>query len=88
MYHNPTAFNGINFSINLAKELKRISMQDVKRMHFGVRKIRFYNVEDINPLPIIPDNVSRLTYRMDLSGLEEMDSRTRESILKTFGSSV
>ena len=88
MYQNPMAFNGVNFCINLAKELKRISIQDIKKMHFGVCQIHFYNADDINPLPAIPDSISQLTYRLDLSGFNELDSRTRDSIVKTFGTTL
>ena len=48
MYADPDAFNGMNFSINLAKELKRVSIVDVKEIRFGVRHIQFFAAENIN----------------------------------------
>lgn len=84
MYSDPNAFNGINFSINLAKELKRISINDVKEIRFGVKQIQFFAVEDINPFPLIPDIVSKLNYRLDVSELVSLSKIDSDSILETY----
>ena len=60
MFNDSTAFKGMNFSINLAKELKRVSMKDVKEIRFGIRQIQFFKAADINPFP----KVDRLSYTM------------------------
>lgn len=84
MYSEPDAFNGINFSINLAKELKRVSIVDVKEMRFSVRQIQFFAAENINPFPNIPDSVSKLSYKLDISELNSLSETDFESILKTY----
>ena len=84
MYSDPDAFNNIYFSINLAKELKRVSTSDVKKIRFGVRQILFFSTEDINPFPFIPDNVSKLSYKLDISELPSLSESISDSILETY----
>lgn len=84
MYADPDAFNGMNFSINLAKELKRVSIVDVKEIRFGVRQIQFFAAEDINPFPVIPDVVNKLSYKLDISELNSLSETDSDSILKTY----
>ena len=84
MYSDPNAFNGMNFNINLAKELKRVSMNDVKEIRFGVRQIQFFAVEDINPFPSIPDTVSKLNYKLDISELTPLSEIDSDLILETY----
>ena len=69
MYDNKNAFKSVNFGINLAKELKRVSVKDAKELHFIVREILFYNTIDINPFPCLPDNVNKLSYNLDYTDL-------------------
>lgn len=84
MYSDPDAFNGINFSINLARELKRVSMNDVKEIRFGVRQIQFFATEDINPFPSVPDTVSKLSYKLDISELTPLSETDSDAILETY----
>lgn len=84
MYADSDAFNGINFNINLAKELKRVSIADVKSIRFGVRQILFFASEDINPFPIIPDDVNNLCYKLDISELNPLSETDLDSILKMY----
>lgn len=84
MYSDPNAFNGINFSINLAKELKRVSIVDIKELRFEVRQIQFFASADINPFPTIPDAVSKLNYKLDISELNSLSEIDSDFILKTF----
>lgn len=84
MYSDSDAFNGINFSINLAKELKRVSIVDVKEIKFCVRQIQFFAAEDINPFPIIPDAVNKLSYNLDISELNSLSEIDSDSILRTY----
>lgn len=84
MYADPDAFNGMNFSINLAKELKRVSIVDVKEIRFGVRQIQFFAAEDINPFPVIPDVVNKLSYKLDISELNSLSETDSDYILKTY----
>ena len=84
MYADSDAFNGMNFSINLAKELKRVSIVDVKEIRFGVKQIQFFAAEDINPFPVIPDAVNKLSYKLDISELNPLSETDSDSILKTY----
>ncbi len=84
MYAESNAFNGLNFSINLARELKRVSITDAKEVRFGVRNIQFFSTEDINPFPQVPDAVSKLNYRLDLSEVEHLSEDESDFILIAF----
>lgn len=84
LYANPSAFKSINFCINLAKELKRVSIQDVKKLRFGINGILFFNTEDINPFPSLPDGVSKLSYRLDISELSPLNEIDSNILIKQF----
>lgn len=86
MYSDLEAFNGMNFSINLAKELKRVSIADVKRIRFEVKQIQFFSTEDINPFPSIPESVSKLSYKLDISEFSPLSEADSDSILETYES--
>lgn len=60
-------FNGLNFAINLEKELKRINPQQLNDLLFRVTNMRVFNADSINPFDSLPDNVSDLRYELDLS---------------------
>lgn len=67
------SFTGLNFCINLARELKRISGQEAAELRFSVRGIDIYYNEDVNPFPILPENISNLVYKLDLSLYDALD---------------
>lgn len=71
--------NNYNFAINIEKEKKRISPSDAENMLFSVRTINFYDSATINPIPLIPDEISSLSYKLDLS---EKDTTDFESIME------
>jgi len=72
MQNDPLFFNGIDFQINLMKELKRISMDDYQNVRFDVLSIKLFDSVDINPFEDIPEYISKLTYRMELTQCDEM----------------
>lgn len=78
------AFNGINFSINLAKELKRVSSQDVKELRFHVSKYQMFDTKNINPFKSIPDAVDELEYRLDVSNMDELASEQINELIIQF----
>lgn len=85
LYSNSTAFNGVNFSINLAKELKRVAMKDVKELRFDVKEILFFNTIEINPFTSsLPDNISSLNYRLDISELNPLSEADSLKLIKQF----
>ena len=65
------AFKNLNFIMNIEKELKRISENEICNKKFVVEKISFFNVKDINTIKQIPKTISDLQYHLDLS--EERD---------------
>ena len=64
--------------------LKRVSIVDVKEIRFGVKQIQFFAAEDINPFPVIPDAVNKLSYKLDISELNPLSETDSDSILKTY----
>lgn len=73
-------FNSINFSINLAKELKRISPKDAQNLRFKVVRTRLFLNSAINPFEELPDNITSLTYKLDLSDFESLPDDDVHSI--------
>lgn len=84
MYADPVAFKSINFSINLAKELKRVSNNDIKEARFCIRHISFFDPKKINPFPSIPENISKLSYALDVSEFEALPESTTDVIIENF----
>ena len=84
MREEPTAFRGMSFSINLARELKRVSLKDTRETRLDVRCIEFYNTETINPFPIIPDAIGQLSYRLDMSGFASLSDTQVSSLIDDF----
>lgn len=70
-------FNSIYFSINLAKELKRISPKEARDLRLKLQEIRVFDTKEINPFPSIPDIVDKLEYRLDVT---EMNSLAQNDI--------
>ncbi len=83
-YNNPSAFNSIGFSINLEKELKRVSANDADNLRFKVDEILFFNANDINPFPVLPSDISNLSYKMDVSDLTPMSDESAISLISQF----
>lgn len=72
MQKDGTAFVGLNFSINLAKELKRISSQEAEELRFDAGEITLFLNHEINPFPDMPEFVSKLVYDLELSYFEPL----------------
>lgn len=77
----PSAFSSVNFGINLAKEIKRISAHDLKELRLAVTNILLFNPDTINPFPEVPEEVSSLSYRLDYSELPSMDESVEKELL-------
>lgn len=67
LQHTESAFQGINFAINVAAEQKRISKSDFTNLRFRIIRYSLYKANEINPFDSPPSNVSDLSYRLDLS---------------------
>lgn len=74
-------FDNLNFNINITKELKRISNDDYKEKRFKLKRIGMYSTEAINPFLTMPDGVSDLIYKLDLSDYEEIKNEEEVAAL-------
>lgn len=86
MQSHDTMFNNLNFAINLEKELKRIAPQQIQELLFQTNQIQSYNAKDINPFPVLPDNVFSLNYDLDLSDSEAISIEAENQMLSDFTS--
>lgn len=68
MQKDPTHYNNYNFMLNVEREKKRVSPVAADNKKLGVKSIAVYKASDINPLVEIPECISHLSYRLDLSG--------------------
>lgn len=67
MMQEPNSFHNLNFSLNVAKERKKVSPSDIRELRFTMNSIQFYDAREINPFSDLPDNISELKYRLDVS---------------------
>lgn len=81
MQNETEFFTSLNFSINLAKELKRISPRDAQNLRFEAVRTRIFLASEINPFSEIPENVSSLTYKLELA---DYDGLPDDSIFTVF----
>lgn len=80
----PNAFNSINFSINLAKELKRVSPNDVLESKMVFSGFDVYDSYSINPFPVVPDEVSKMTYNLALYCYEPYSQEQLIKLLENY----
>ena len=66
LLQDPVICNGMNFSVNLEKEKRRISPSEINSRRFILKKIGIYHAAEINPFEHIPDCVEDLSYRLNL----------------------
>ena len=75
-------FKSFNFSLNIEKEKKRISPIDAETRRFSFKSVAIYSADEINPLGELPENISSIIYKLDLSGLPTVDLRTFKKEIK------
>ena len=79
MEREQNAFKNLNFIINIETELKRISQVDAETRQFIVDSVEIYDTKEINPFETIPECLSELSYRMDLTEKQSVpEERLRE----------
>lgn len=66
LLESPDYCTGLQFSLNLEIERRRVSPIDAKHRRFVLKKIHAYPANKINPFRDIPDCVEDLTYKIDL----------------------
>ena len=69
-------FKSYNFALNVEKEKKRISPIDAETKRFILKAVTIYDAGEINPFQNIPDNISKLTYKLDLAGVSTVELDT------------
>lgn len=84
MMQKPDSFQNFNFSLNIAKELKKVSPRDIQELKFSTNSIQFYNAREINPFSDLPDNISELKYRLDVSDCTNIKSTELVGVLEKF----
>lgn len=82
LYDNPQYCNGLNFSLNIEKEVKRISYIDLTETKFKLMSINMFKASDINPFKNIPDEISKLNYSYDLVEKEPLPNNIIKEILQ------
>lgn len=73
MQTHPNHFKSFNFALNIEKEKKRISPIDAETKKFAFKSVTIYDADAINPFRELPENISDLTYKLDLFGLPTVD---------------
>lgn len=73
MRTHPNHFKSFDFALNIEKEKKRISPIDAETKRFSFKSVTIYNADAINPFRELPENISGLTYKLDLFGLPTVD---------------
>lgn len=76
MQNNPDYCNSLSFSLNLEIEKRKVSPKEAQSRRFLFKSIRLYSAKDICPFPVIPDIISDLSYKIDLSGFGSEDIQT------------
>lgn len=84
MMQETNCFQNLNFNLNVAKELKKVSPRDIQELRFTTNSILFYDARDINPFFDLPDNISELKYRLDVSECAYIKSAEISSMLGSF----
>ena len=84
MMKKTDSFQNFNFSLNIAKELKKVSPRDIQELKFSTNSIQFYDAREINPFSDLPDNISELKYRLDVSDCTNIKSTELVGVLEKF----
>lgn len=84
MMDNQNAFQNLNFHLNIAKEIKKISPRDINELRFITSNIMFFDTRKINPFCNIPDNITELNYRLDVSEFTAMKNNEVSAVIVKF----
>lgn len=66
LQENANCCNGMQFSVNIEREKRRISPHELRSKKFILKRICAYNAVSINPFSSIPDCVEEMSYKLDL----------------------
>ena len=65
--------NNYNFIVNVEKEKKRLSQNDMKNKRFNVQTVKMYDTLECCYFENIPDNITSLSYKIDFSPIEQIE---------------
>lgn len=65
--------NDLSFSVKLETERRRVSPNEANSKRFILKNIKLYNSKEICPFTNIPETISELTYKINLSGFKSED---------------
>ena len=72
LQENPGCCNSMQFSVNIEREKRRISPNELRSKKFILKKICAYNAASINPFSSIPDCVEDMSYKLDLLPFQDV----------------
>ena len=78
MSHHNEHFKSFSFALNLEKEKMRISPFDAQVKRFAFKGVKIYDAHVINPFGEFPENVSDVTYKLNLLGAPAIDLKSFE----------
>lgn len=84
MKNDDKMFKNLNFAINLEKELKRVSPQQINDLVLRTNSIITYNANCINPFSTLPDNIDDLSYKLDLSDATSLLTEEEQELISDF----
>lgn len=77
----PNAFKNLNYSVNLQKELKRISAVDANTLRLNIIGIDVFDAAEVNPFEELPCNIAHLTYKLDLVDKPTVSEEQLDTVL-------
>ena len=78
MSHHNEHFKSFSFALNLEKEKMRISPIDAQVKRFAFKGVKICDAYVINPFGELPENVSDVTYKLNLLGAPAIDLKSLE----------
>ena len=84
LFKYESAFANLNFSINIEKELKRISPNDYSEKKFVLNNIMLFNAKEINPFSEVPDNINGLSYDLELDEQKSLNDDEKSDVIGKF----
>lgn len=73
MLDNHDYCNNLSFALNLEVEKRKVSPNEAKSRRFFFRNIKLFNSKEICPFTLVPEIVSDLSYKINLSGMKSED---------------
>lgn len=77
-------FKDLNYYLNVAKEVKRISPSDITDLKFIVNEIKIMDCDQINPFVDVPEEISKLSYNFNISTCCSLDDEEISSLIENY----